>query len=589
MKAAARLAGLWAAMLGGSAAAATLFVGGTIWTADPERPFAAAAVVEGERIVYVGDFAGAEAVAGKDATVVSLQGRTLLPGFVDSHTHPGIAGLLESQLQLVGTRTIAEVQAALKAYAEAHPGEGPIFGFGFPSALNTAINVAGVPGPHRQDLDAAVPDRPVMLLALDAHSAWLNSRALAVAGIAKETPDPLPGVYYYQRDAQGEPTGWLVESGAFWPLLPVFGVGTEADFRTAYRAILPRLSAMGITSVFDAGIPGDALLRNALAALAGLEEAGQLPLRYRASAYLSGPKTTGEALAATIKALRQSFASHLARPEATPSGLLDIRTAKVANDGTIEGKTAALLAPYAGGGSGAVLLAAEPLGKRLSALRRAGLDAHVHAIGGRALRTTLDAVAQARRAVPVSDARVTVAHAMLVAAADLRRLRPLDVTLQTTPHWAHDLGGSLALYSRLLGDARGENTMRLRDFQTQAPLLAFGADHPATGLPFPQTSPLHGIEIGHTRRPPGTASGPRLPPADQRLPLEQLLFGYTAAGAEALRLDEVGAIAPGKQADLVVLGADLFRTAETAPHQIHAIAVDLTMLAGRVVFERKAE
>ena len=581
MNAAARLVGLWAALSAASAAAATLFVGGTVWTADPDRPFAAAVVVEGERIVYVGDAAGAEASAGEDATVVSLAGRTLLPGFVESHAHPGIAGLLDSQLQVVGTRNVAEVQAALKAYAKENPGEAPIFGFGFPSALNTAINAAGVAGPHRQDLDAVVADRPVMLLALDAHSAWLNSKALAVAGITKETPDPLPGVYYYQRDAQGEPTGWLVESGAFWPLLPVFGVGTEADFRTAYRAFLPRLSAMGITTVFDAGIPGDALLRNALTALAGLEQAGELPLRYRASAYLAGPNTTGDALAAMIKALRREFA-------ASPAGLLDIRTGKIANDGTIEGKTAAVLAPYAGGGSGAVLLAAEPLGERLAALRRAGLDAHVHAIGDRALRTALDAVAQARAIVPDSDGRVTVAHAMLAADEDLRRLKALDVTLQTTPHWAHDLAGSLALYSRLLGDARAAKTMRLADYWAAAPLVAFGADHPATGLPFPQTSPLHGIEIGHTRRPPGAASGPRLPPADQRLPIDELLFGYTAAGAKALRLDDVGVIAPGKQADLVVLGADLFATAAAAPHEIHAIAVDLTMLAGRVVFERKA-
>ena len=581
MYAAARFMGLWAALFAGSTAAATLFVGGTVWTADADRPFAAAVVVEGERIVYVGDAAGGEAAAGENATVVSLEGRTLLPGFVDSHTHPGIAGLLDSQLQVVGTRNVAEVQAALRAYATENPGEAPIFGFGFPSALNTAINAAGVAGPHRQDLDAVVADRPVMLLALDAHSAWLNSKALAVAGITKETPDPLPGVYYYQRDAQGEPTGWLVESGAFWPLLPVFGVGTEADFRAAYRTFLPRLSAMGITSVFDAGIPGDTLLRNALAALAGLEQAGELPLRYRASAYLASPKTTGEALAATIKALRRQFAS--------PAGLLDIRTGKIANDGTIEGKTAAVLAPYAGGGSGAVLLAAAPLGERLAALRRAGLDAHVHAIGDRALRTALDAVALARAAVPESDGRVTVAHAMLAADEDLRRLKALDVTLQTTPHWAHDLAGSLALYSQLLGDPRAASTMRLADYWAAAPHVAFGADYPATGLPFPQTSPLYGIEIGHTRRPPGAASGPRLPPTDQRLPIDHLLFGYTAGGAQALRLDDVGVIAPGKQADLVVLGADLFATAAVAPHEIHAIAVDLTMLAGRVVFERKAD
>ena len=565
-----------------AAGADTLFTGGTVWTADPARPRAEAVLVEGKRIAYVGDAEAAASIAPAAARVVRLQGRTLLPGFVDSHVHPGVAGLLGTKLQVIGTRTVGEVQAALRAYAAAHPTVPVIFGFGFPSALNTAINAAGTPGPHRADLDAVVADRPVMLLALDAHSAWLNSKALAVAGIDANTPDPLPGVYYYQRDKAGEPTGWLVESGAFWPLLPVFGVGTEADFLAAYRSILPRLSAMGVTSVFDAGIPGDTLLRNALAALAHLEQEGALPLRYRASVYLGGPKTTGAAMARTIVELRQKFASKL----------VDIRTAKIANDGTIEGRTAATLAPYAdrdgaAGGSGAVLLEAGPLGAVLAELRRQHLDAHVHAIGDRALRTTLDAVAAAQAAVPESEGRVVVAHAMLAAPEDLRRLGQLDVMLQTTPHWAHNLAGSRALYSRLLGKTRGENVMRLRDLLAQAPLLAFGSDHPATGLPFAQTSPLHGIEIGHTRRAPGAASRSRLPPLAQRLAIDELLFGYTTAGARQLRLDDVGMIAPGMQADLVVLAADLFETAAAAPHRIHAIDVDLTMLAGRVVFERE--
>ena len=553
----------------------TLFVGGTVWTADPQRPFAEAVLVRDGRIAHVGAAAQARQAASEKARIIDLQGRMLLPGFVESHTHPAMAGLLGSKLQVIGAQTVADVQRALKQYADSHPDEAVIFGFGFPSALNTAVNSAGVAGPHRADLDAVVADRPVMLIAVDAHSAWVNSKALEVAGIDKTTPDPLPGVHYYQRDENGEPTGWLVESSAFWPLLPRFGVGAKEDFKAAFSAMLPTLSAMGVTSLFDAGIPGgEAMLRSALAALAELEREQRLPVRYRASVYVDNPKTTAAEAVRLLRAVRESFAS----------ALVDVHTVKIANDGTIEGETAATLAPYASGASGAVLLASEQLAAFLATLRNENLDAHVHAIGDRTLRSVLDAVESARAQVPEADAMVTVAHAMLAAPADLRRLKALDVSVQTTPHWAHDMSGTLALYSRLLDARRGANVMRLGDLLAAAPLLAFGADYPATGLPLPQTSPLHGIEIGHTRRAPGAVEGDSLPPAGQAVPLAAMLRGYTANGARQLRLEDAGAIAPGKHADLVVLGADLFRV---EPARIHAVSVDMTMLGGRVVHERE--
>ena len=555
--------------------AETLFVRGSVWTADREQPFAEAVLVRDGRIAHVGETDAAVRAAGDDVRLVDLKGRMLLPGFVESHTHPAMAGFLASRLQVIGTRTVADVQAALGSYAGAHPEAPVIFGFGFPSALNTQVNVAGVTGPHRADLDAVVADRPVLLIAVDAHSAWANSKALEVAGIGKTTPDPLPGVHYYQRDKDGEPTGWLVESSAFWPLLPRFGVGTKEDFKVALGAMLPALSAMGITSLFDAGVPGgEAMLRNALGALSELEQEQRLPLRYRASVYVDNPKTKAEDAVRSVRALRESFAS----------ALVDVHTVKIANDGTIEGETAATLAPYASGSEGAVLLAGEPLAEVLATLRREALDAHVHAIGDRTLRVVLDAVESARRRVPQADAKVAVAHVMLAAPADLRRLKALDVSIQTTPHWAHDLGGTLALYSRLLGRERGISIMRLGDLLAGAPLVAFGADYPATGLPQAQTSPLHGIEIGHTRRAPGDVGGKPLPPDGQAVPLAEMLRGYTANGARQLRLDETGVIAQGKHADLVVLGEDLFRV---APNRIHAVSVDMTMMGGRIVYERE--
>ena len=560
-----------------SAAAAEdiLFVNGLVWTGDAARPEAEAVLVRDGRIAAVGGAEAVEEQAGDGARVIDLGGRMLLPGFIETHSHPAVAGLLNSKLQVIGTQTVADVQAALAAYAKERPEEEVLFGFGFPSALNTAVNAAGVKGPYRKDLDAVVADRPVMLIALDAHSAWVNSKALEVAGIDKNTPDPLPGVHYYQRDENGEPTGWMVEGNAFWPLMPLFGIGSEEDFRTAFSAMLPSYSAMGITTVFEAGIPGgDALLRNALKALTAMQRDGQLPVRLRASSYLNSPAEAGD-MVERLTAIRQDFASDL----------IDLHTVKIPNDGTIEGETAAVIKPYAAGGSGAVLLSGEPFGEFLATLRRANLDAHIHAIGDRALRVALDAVAAARKAVAESDSRVTVAHAMLAAPEDLRRLRALDVMIQTTPHWAHDLSGTLELYSRLLDDERGAQVMLLRDLWEAAPLVAFGADYPATGLPFPQSSPLHGIEIGHTRRRPGATEGPPLPPADQRMTLNAMLTGYTANAARQLRLEEeVGVIAPGKQADLVVLERNVL---EAPPHSIHAIKVDMTLVAGRIVFTRE--
>ena len=561
---------------GAASAQDTLFTGGRIWTGDPANPRPEAVLVRGDRILQAGSLAEAERRMESGARRVDLGGGMLLPGFVESHSHPGMAGLLGSRLSVIGTSTVAEVQAALAEYAAAHPEEPVLFGSGFPSALNTATNAAGVIGPWRGELDAVVSDRPVLILALDAHSAWLNSRALEVAGITRESPDPIPGVHYYQRDADGEPTGWAVEGEAFWPLLPLFGIGSEDDFHAAYSQMLPALARFGITTVFEAGTPGG-LTRNALSALSRLERDGLLPLRIRSSAYVNGPREATAAFVDRVLEMRREFGS----------ALIALDTLKIQNDGTFEGLTAAVLEPYAAGGRGAMLFAEEELTALLTRSREAGLDVHIHAIGDRTLHEAVNAVAAAREAVPGADSRATIAHAMLAAPSDLARLRPLGVAIQTTPHWAHDLQGSFGLYAELLDAERAGAVMRLRDLQSAAASLAFGADFPATGMAFPETSPLFGIEIGMTRRAPGAETGDPMPPADQRLTLEEMLRGYTAGGARQVRLeDEAGVIAPGRFADLVALGADLF---ETPPHRIHEVPVTLTMVGGRVVFEADAE
>ena len=161
------------------AAEGILFVNGAVWTGDAARPEAEAVLVRDGRIAAVGEGDAVEEQAGDGAKVIDLAGRMLLPGFIETHSHPAVAGLLNSKLQVIGTQTVADVQAALAAYAKEHPDEAVLFGFGFPSALNTAVNTAGLKRPYHKDLDAVVADRPVMLIALNAHSAWVNSKAKA--------------------------------------------------------------------------------------------------------------------------------------------------------------------------------------------------------------------------------------------------------------------------------------------------------------------------------------------------------------------------------------------------------------------------
>ena len=476
-----------------SGAGETLFLDGAVWTADPARPRAEAILVRDGRIHHVGTGEEAARLAGDGARVIDLEGRMLLPGFVESHTHPAVAGLLNSKLQVVGTLTVADVQAALEAYADAHPDDG----FGFPSALNTAVNAAGVKGSYRKDLDAVVPDRPVVLIALDAHGAWVNSKALEVAGITKDTPDPVPGVHYYQRDGNGEPTGWMVEGNAFWPLLPRFGIGSEADFRAAFTATLPKYSAMGITAVFDAGIPGgDALLRNALhARKSGTRREPSLALprqrvpqppggRGRRHGTADHRDTPGLRLRAHRRPHREDpERRHHRRRDR--GGARPLRRRRQRRGAALRGAAGPVLRRGAGGRPGC----ARPCHRRPHPAGDPGR-------GGR----------RPRRGAPIGQP-FQVAHVMLAAPEDLRRLKPLDVMVQTTPHRAHDLGGTLALYSRLLDRVRGARIMLLRDLRHAAPLVAFGADYPAMGLPFAKTSPLYGIGIAHTRRAPGAAGG----------------------------------------------------------------------------------
>ncbi|HED18546.1 MAG TPA: amidohydrolase, partial [Gammaproteobacteria bacterium] len=231
-------------------AADMLFTNGKVYTVNEAQPWAEAVAVEGNKIIYVGSSSTTKKYAGKNTRIIDLDGKMLLPGFIEGHIHP-ITGAIASVGVDLQFDTIEEVLGAVKKYADANPEMEIIRGFGWRYPLFP------VTGPTKEQLDSIIPDRPVYLIAIDAHSGWANSMALKMAGVTTDTPDPQPGFSHYQRDPKTkEATGYLVEVPAMIEVLSDIQPQTKQRAAEEFEKLLPQFPAAGITSVFDAGLGG---------------------------------------------------------------------------------------------------------------------------------------------------------------------------------------------------------------------------------------------------------------------------------------------------------------------------------------------
>ena len=276
---------------------------GPVYTVDATKPWARAVAVKGKRIAYVGDEAGIQTFIGPQSRVVDLAGKMLLPGFIEGHIHPLVGAALTRGADLQ-FNTREDILGALKAYRDKVGKADIVRGFGWRYFAFPAT------GPRKEDLDAIWPDVPVILFAIDAHSAWVNSQALALAGVTKDTKDPLPGFSYFERDpATGEPTGYLVEVPAIVRVNNAVEPFSRDYVAEGLAEWLPQAAAAGITTVFDAGmqvIP-DA---EGFAIYSDLERKGRLPFRVIGSYYHNNPDIDPVPV---IKALRREFQSELVR------------------------------------------------------------------------------------------------------------------------------------------------------------------------------------------------------------------------------------------------------------------------------------
>ncbi len=538
---------------------------GRIYTVNEEQPWAEAVVIRDGEFVYVGDNAGAQEFATEGARISDLGGRMVMPGIVDAHTHPGQIDLIRYDATFTATKRDAFL-AELEQYAAANPDDDWLRACCWP----TQEFVSGNKGPDRTDLDPIFPDRPVWISSSAGHSFWLNSAALDRLGLDEDSQDPRFPIAIYKRDETGRLTGWLKE-GAGWQLMDEMFEIDQAVHESSMRAMLQNLSEHGVTTLYDAGTKE--FSDRVYGFLAGLEEKGELPVRYEGTYRISTPDRRKLAIS-EMKRFRETYGGER----------LQFNTIKLFMDGVHENRSGALLEPYADDPNyvSDTTLSVEELRDFLIELHNERFDLHVHVIGDLATKSVLDAVEAAK--VEVGEdfyPRVSVAHLQNIDPGDWSRFAELGVSANFTPWW-HGFDDPDPVGAGL-GAERDGDTYRARALFDMGANVTFSSDDWTLNV----LSPFLGMQVGHTRQFPRewlTKEQDREAyrgPESEKLPLPLLIKGYTINGARQLRMeDHVGSIEVGKLADLVVLEQNLF---EADPYDLHTVKPIAVIMEGELV------
>ena len=513
------------------------------WSDGMSLPDADAVAVGSGRVLRVGRAAELASLAGRETRRLDAGGGTVTPGLTDGHLHLVAWARSRVALELFDCPSRAAALTRVAAYLDSHPGTDTVVGRGWDANRWAEM-------PERAALDAVAATRPVVLHSKDFHSLWVNSAALARARVTRLTADPPGG--RLERDGAGEPTGVAREHAVrlFAALAPAAGL--EADValvRDAVRA----LHAEGITAVHD---------------FEGADEQRVL----RSLTHGEGPRLR------VLMHLPHAALEHaldLGLTSGTGDDLFRVGAIKLFADGTLGSQTAALLEPYEGSADrGMELIAPDELAGLVARAAAGGLAVAIHAIGDRAVRSSLDAIAAAGPAARAAALPPRIEHVQLLDPADLPRFAALGVMASMQPsHCTSDIDVARRHWGR-----RAASSYPWRSLLASGARLVFGSDAPVEA---PSTA--HGLRSAVTRqRSDGTPSDGFFPA--ERLELDAALAAYTEGPARACGAwPRLGRIAAGLPADLAVWSADLHRTAGPALSSVQVMA---TVMDGEVVFER---
>ena len=534
----------------------SVVVNAKIYTVNARQPWAEALAIQGDKIIAVGTRVEIEAYRVASTHLIDAKNHLVFPGFVDCHVHfmGGSQGL--SEVLLDGANSVAEIQKRVKEYAAAHPHAPWIRGSGW---LYTTFGEVALP--DKKFLDEIVPERPVLLSAYDGHTVWANSKALQLAGITRDTPDPLNGVIVHDPKT-GEPTGALKEeAGRF--AARVAPQPTREERLEALLRGLQEANRVGIVRVHSMG--GDA---EYLDLYDELRRKGQLTVRLYISVVAQPPDLTAEQID-NIERVRRTY-----HDEWVSGGGVKFRF-----DGVIEAHTAAMLAPYTDDPSQSGFLKWEPekYKQAVAELDRRGVQVFTHAIGDRAIRVALDAYENAAKVNGTKDARHRIEHIEDSSATDIPRFGPLGVIASMQPLHAYPNDNILKVWARNVGPERAERAWAWRRIADGGGRLAFGSDWPVVTI-----SPWPGVQNLLTRQTTeGNPPGGWIP--QMRISLPEAIEGYTLGGAIAAHREKTeGSLEVGKLADLIVVSQDLFHV---EPGKMGQTEVLLTMVGGKVVHQ----
>lgn len=532
-----------------------LILNARVVTADDQGTLAQALAVAGNTILRVGTNDEMSALRGPGTRVIDAQGATVAPGFNDSHVHFLSGGRTLGDVDLAGLTTLEQVQDAISRFAASKPDLSWVRGRGW--------LYSPFPGgtPTRAQLDAVIADRPAVMTCYDGHSVWVNSKALAMAGITKDTPNP-PNGEVVKDPRTGEPTGHLKEAASDL-VTERMPKQTDADRRAALRAAVAHAHSFGVTSVQEAGVdPAE------LALFEAAKQAGELKVRMYAA--LSASSATTEADLDRMDALWK---------QSGDDPTLKTGAVKIYSDGVIESRTAAMLAPYVGSKSaGEPNLSPDELNDLVTRIDKRGWQIMIHAIGDRAIRMSLDAFEHAAAAnpTPARGRRHRIEHIETIDAADIPRFGKLGVIASQQPMHV-PLGDMYSAQAKgpwpdNIGSDRASRAWAWKSIHDAGGRITFGSDWPVAPL-----SAGQGLWVATTRIGPPNA-------ADQKLPMLDAIRAYTSWPAYAsFEEQRKGMLVPGMLADLVVLSADI---ASSPPKAAADIVVAATIFDGKVVYER---
>jgi predicted amidohydrolase YtcJ len=546
-----------------------VLVNGKIRTPAHQSGFTQAAAVSGGVIMALCGDDEIRDFIGPFTRVVDLRGRLAIPAFGDAHVHPIQGGLESLRCNLAGLKSRHQYLAAIAAYSETLPPSAWVLGGGW--------SMPAFPGgtPNAADLDAVTGGRPAFLPNRDHHTAWVNSVALAIADVTKATPDPADG--RIERDDQGNPTGAL-HDGAMRIVADYVSPPSQAELTAALLAAQRHLHALGITSIQDAcvGDAGEISIPDTFATY-----------RSAAADRLLTCRVTGALWWDRLRGLHQLDTLQTRREEADGGGYFRATSVKLMLDGVCETFTAAMGAPYldghghATGHAGSLFIEPDELTEAVGKLADLGFQMHFHAIGDRAVKAALDALAALPEAQRISG-RHHIAHLQFINPADLDRLAKLGVTGNFQPLWACKDEQNDKLTLPFVGLERANWQYRIGSLLRLGTRVAFGSDWPVSSA-----DPLQELHVAVNRvlsarlGTPGTdeTTAPLLPA--EAIGVDAAVDAFTRGVAYVNHEEDVaGTLEPGKVADFALLDQDLYAIPANA---IGDTSVAVTIASGQVV------